>query len=238
MSSIAYFFPAVRANGSALAQDDPMTIWDKIYKNYQRGDPAWATLKEGLHPSFTEFIEQTDFEIKNALDIGCGDGRYLLFLRKKGFRITGLDSSPTAISMANKLLESSGQWIVADMFDYPYPTNTYDLVLSHAAIHHGLKVQVTSLLEQIHSLLVPKGKIFISVPSEDSKTNWATMAGHETLPDGTCIPLQGPEKGLPHSFFSKPEIDALLQGKYSHLTIKLDEHGRWIITGQRRAAGD
>ena len=212
-----------------------MTIWDNIYKNYQRGDPAWATLNEGLHPSFIEFMEQTDFGIKNALDIGCGDGRYLLFLVKRGFRITGLDSSPTAISMAKKALEPSGQLIVADMFDYPYPTNTYDLVISHAALHHGLKTQVISLLKKIHRLLVPKGKIFISVPSKDSKKDWPTMAGHETLPDGTCIPVQGPEKGLPHSFFSKPELDALFRGKYSHLIIRLDDHGRWIITGQKRA---
>lgn len=212
-----------------------MTVWDKIYKNYQRGGPAWATLNDGLHPSFIEFIEQTDFEIKNALDIGCGEGKYLLFLKERSFRITGLDSSPTAVSMAKQVVEQSGQLIVADMFDYPYQTNTYDLVISHAALHHGLKTQVTSLLERIYGLLVENGKIFISLPSDDSKMNWPTMAGHETLPDGTCIPVQGPEKGLPHSFFSEPEIDALFRSRYSNLTIKSDDHGRWIITGQKRA---
>jgi hypothetical protein len=61
------------------------------------------------------------------------------------------------------------------------------------------------------------------------------MVGHDTLPDGTCIPVQGPEKGLPHSFFSKTEIDALFRGQYSNLNINLDDHGRWIITGQKRA---
>jgi len=212
-----------------------MTVWEKIYKNYQKGGPAWATLKDGLHPSFVEFMEQTNFEIKNALDIGCGDGKYLLFLIKKGFKITGLDSSPTAISIAKKVLGQSGQFIVADMFDFPYQTNTYDLVISHAALHHGLKTRVTSFVEKIYGLLVGNGKIFISLPSDDSKIRWATMAGHETLPDGTCIPVQGPERGLPHSFFSSTEIDALFKGKYGNLNIKLDEHGRWIITGQKRA---
>jgi SAM-dependent methyltransferase len=212
-----------------------MTVWDGIYKNYQKGGPAWASLQDSLHPSFIEFMERTDFEIKNALDIGCGEGKYLLFLTKLGFRITGLDSSPTAISMAKEAVEQSGQFIVADMFDHLYLPNTYDLVISHAAIHHGLKTQVVSLVEKIYDLLVENGKIFISLPSDDSKKKWPTMAGHEILPDGTCIPIQGPEKGLPHSFFSKSEIDGMFSSKYSNLTIKLDERNRWIITGQKRA---
>jgi SAM-dependent methyltransferase len=212
-----------------------MTVWDKIYKNYQRGGSAWATLKDGLHPSFIGFMEQTDFEIKNVLDIGCGEGKYLLFLMKSGFRVTGLDSSPTAISMAKEVLEQPAQLIVADMFDYPYQTNTYDLVISHAALHHGLKAQVVSLMKRIQSLLVENGKIFLSVPGDDCIKNWATMVGHDTLPDGTCIPVQGPEKGLPHSFFSKTEIDALFRGKYRNLHIRLDDYGRWIITGQKWA---
>jgi len=212
-----------------------MTVWEKIYKNYQKGGPAWATLKDGLHSSFISFVEQTDFEIKNALDIGCGDGRYLLFLMEKGFKITGLDSSPTAISMAKKVLGQSGQFIVADMFDFCYQTNAYGLVISHASMHHGLKAKVISLLEKLDSLLIGSGRIFLSVPSDDCKKNWPSMLGHETLPDGTCIPVQGPEKGLPHSFFSRTEIDALFRGKYSNLIIRLDDHGRWIITGQKRA---
>jgi 2-polyprenyl-3-methyl-5-hydroxy-6-metoxy-1,4-benzoquinol methylase len=210
-----------------------MTIWDKIYKDYQSGGPAWATLKDNLHPSFIEFIEQTDFEIKNALDIGCGDGKYLLFLRQKGFSITGLDSSPTAISMAMKDTGQPGQFIVADMYDYSYQTNTYDLVISHAALHHSLKAKVVSLVEKIHSLLVVNGRIFLSLPSDDCKKNWAMMEGHETLPDGTCVPMQGPEKGLPHSFFSRQEIDTLFGPRYGNLAIKLDERGKWIITGRK-----
>ncbi|MGC1378732.1 MAG: class I SAM-dependent methyltransferase [Anaerolineales bacterium] len=212
-----------------------MTIWDKIYRDYQSGGPAWASLKEGLNPSFIEFIEQNDFAIKNALDIGCGDGRYLLFLMNKGFTITGLDSSSAAVSMATKDAEQSGQFIVADMYDYQYQTMTYDLVISHAALHHDLKAKVVSLVEKIHSLLVVNGRIFLSLPNDDCKTNWAMMDGHETLPDGTCIPMQGPEKGLPHSFFSRQEIDTLFRRKYGDLAIKLDDRGRWIITGQKRA---
>lgn len=33
------------------------------------------------------------------------------------------------------------------------------------------------------------------------------MSAHDELEDGTCIPLIGPEKGLPHSFFTEDEIN-------------------------------
>jgi len=154
--------------------------------------------------------------------------------KKKGFRITGLDSSPTAISMATKAAKNSGHFIVADMYDYPYPADTYDLVISHATLHHGLKARAVSLIEKLHDILLVNGNVFLSVPGEECKRNWAMMAGHETLPDGTCVPIQGPEKGLPHSFFSRHEIEELFTGKYVDLSIKLDDIGRWIITGQKK----
>jgi SAM-dependent methyltransferase len=211
-----------------------MTIWDAIYKNYQNGGPAWASIKEGLHPSFVEFMEQANFEIKNALDIGCGNGKYLLFLNKMGFRITGIDSSPTAISMSKEATKNSGHFIVADMYDYSYPANTFDLVISHAALHHGIKAKVVSLVKTIHGILLVNGRIFLSLPSEDCIQKWATMTGHETLTDGTCIPVQGPEKGLPHSFFSRQEIDEMFAGQYGDLSLQTDDSGRWIITGQKK----
>ena len=213
-----------------------MTIWDTIYKNYQSGGLAWASLKEGLHPAFIEFVEHANFEIKSALDIGCGDGKYLLFLQKAGFQVTGLDSSPTAISMAREAMKNSGHFIVADMFEYSYPPNAYDLVISHAAMHHGIKTKVVSLVAQIYNTLLAGGNIFLSLPGEDCKRTWPTMAGHETLADGTCIPVQGPEKGLPHSFFSIQEIKELLTDQYNNLSINIDDHGRLIITGQKKLA--
>lgn len=38
-----------------------------------------------------------------VLDIGCGPGRHALYLQKKGLDVTGLDNSPSALSLAKKL---------------------------------------------------------------------------------------------------------------------------------------
>ena len=56
-----------------------MTVWDKIYQDYKNGGEAYATLQQGLIPEFLEFIKAHDFKIKKVLDIGCGNGKYLVF---------------------------------------------------------------------------------------------------------------------------------------------------------------
>lgn len=210
-----------------------MTIWDSIYKNYQNGGPAWGTLTDDMHPDFLEFLKKTTFETKKALDIGCGNGKYLQFLNTIGFEVTGLDSSSTAIAMAKETLNGAGIFIVADMYDHMYESDTYDLVISYATLHHGTKSQVTSLLQKIHDSLAANGKVFLSLPTDDSMKNWTMMAEHETLPDGTRIPLIGPEKGLPHSAFSKNEVQDLFRSRYANLAISTDDRGRWIITGTK-----
>jgi SAM-dependent methyltransferase len=208
------------------------TVWDNIYREYLAGGPAWASLKDDIHGSFLSFIEKSAFTVKSVLDIGCGQGKYLKYLQGKGFKITGLDSSAAAIQMTEDLLNHQGEFILADMYKYRYSVSAYDLIISHATLHHGKKKDIIALLDKIYDSLIVRGKIFISIPSDDCQKSWIMMAEHETLDDGTCIPVTGPEKGLPHSFYAREEIDALFS-RYSSLEISIDERGRWIITGEK-----
>lgn len=130
------------------------TVWDKIYKDYLAGGPAWASLKDDIHPSFLSFIGSSTFPIKLALDIGCGQGKYLKYLQEKGFKTVGLDSSESAIMMTKDLLDNQGKFILADMFEYKYPLNTYGLIISHAALYHGEKKKVIALLNKIYDALM------------------------------------------------------------------------------------
>ena len=58
-----------------------MTIWEKIYRSYKKDGKAWGSLKDNLLPEFLESIKISNFKTKTALDIGCGDGRYLSYLK-------------------------------------------------------------------------------------------------------------------------------------------------------------
>jgi 2-polyprenyl-3-methyl-5-hydroxy-6-metoxy-1,4-benzoquinol methylase len=204
-----------------------MTIWDNIYKNYQKGGEAWATLSEEIHPLFKQFLSQSNFEFKQVLDIGCGTGKYLKILQAGGFKTDGIDSSETAVAMTKKTLGDESMILCANMFEFDIPKNKYDLVISISTIHHGTKEQVQNLINRIYEAIVENGRIFITVPDFESSKKWNTFKYHEEIAEGTFAPLSGPEKGLPHSFYTKEEIQKLFL-KFRELQLDLDSHGRWI----------
>src|SRR5690606_22089174 len=119
-----------------------MSNWDTIYQQFQQGGEAWATLSEGIDPRFIAFIQKTNFPLKHAFDIGCGTGKYLAYLQGQGFTVNGLDASPTAVKMTQQAVGSGANIMVGDMYDFTYPKNTYDLIVSISTIHHGRKSQV------------------------------------------------------------------------------------------------
>lgn len=118
------------------------TIWDNIYRNYQRGGRAWGTLGEEIMPQFVEFVEHANFPIESAFDIGVGTGSYLQYLSEKGFKIAGLDNSETAIAMAKERLGKDATIVLANAFDFEIPRGKYDFIFSVSTIHHGFKGRI------------------------------------------------------------------------------------------------
>jgi SAM-dependent methyltransferase len=209
-----------------------MTVWDGIYKNYQNGGEAWATLSEEILPQFLKFIAKNTFEKKNALDIGCGTGKYLVFLKSLGFKVSGIDSSETSVTISNNALGDNADILCVDMLSYDIPKDKFDLIFSISVIHHGLKKDVEKLILQIYDKLTDGGKVFITLPDIESNKKWNTFKDDKEIVPGTYAPQKGPEKGLSHSFFSEQEVQGLFS-RFSDLKMKLDEIGRWYITGTK-----
>jgi len=209
-----------------------MTTWDKIYKDYKKGGEAWATLSEEIHPLFIQFLDKSNFKQKYVFDIGCGTGKYLQFLQKLGFKTDGIDSSETSVEMTKELLGDNSSIQMADMFNYDIEKDKYDLIISVSTIHHGKKEYVQRLISKIQEALIKNGKIFITVPDFESTKKWNTFKDHEELSPGTFVPMNGPEKGLPHSFYTKEEVQKLFS-KFSNVKIELDEIGRWVVQAMK-----
>lgn len=214
-----------------------MTIWDKIYKDYQKGGPAWASLGGRVLLHFVKFVNQNKFTTKHALEIGCGTGKYLVMLKELGFKTAGIDSSETAVEMTRHNLGDNSDIKLADMFEYDIPQNQYDFIFSIFTIHHGYKNQVKKVIEKTHSALLPGGKILITLPDYENNKNWETFKNNQDLGNGTSAPMSGPETGLPHSFYIKPEIEELFK-EFVNVNVELEEegkivHGNWVITGEK-----
>jgi SAM-dependent methyltransferase len=210
-----------------------MTVWDKIYKNYQGGGEEYATLKKSLIPGFVDFIGSREFKIKRVLDLGCGNGKYLVFLKNLGFKTDGIDSSPTAVEMTKTALADDSDIRLLNMYEYEPIPEKYDLIISIAAIHHGLKLQVKSLIKRLYPALISGGRFFITLPDNGGNAHWTMIVEHEEVEPGTRVPLSGPEKGLPHSSFTAQEIREMLSDFKKIRMELLADQGRWIISAEK-----
>src|ERR1041384_5305233 len=80
-----------------------------------------------------------------VLDIGCGVGRHLLYLGERGFKVTGVDISPSSIQQSAALCAGRGinfDGHVSDMYNLPWPEDTFDGAFAIATINHHLRADI------------------------------------------------------------------------------------------------
>jgi cyclopropane fatty-acyl-phospholipid synthase-like methyltransferase len=90
----------------------------------------------GSHEELQEIIMSVAGPPGRALDLGCGDGRDAIFLAKKGFDVTAVDFSPTAIKIANENGQEAGvsvKFVQDDLTKLSHVTGTFDLVIDIGA---------------------------------------------------------------------------------------------------------
>jgi len=73
-------------------------------------------------------------DVKNALDVGCGDGFSTYYMRKYVPAIWGVDRSNRML--ARHPLKSDGNLCIADVIELPFADNSFDLVYGWEVLHH------------------------------------------------------------------------------------------------------
>ena len=99
-----------------------------------------ASLSSQLATQRTTDIIQLQLTGRSVLDIGCGDGFYIIrfFDRGSPRKITGIDASQEAIRIAS--INKQGrpiQFVVGDARRLPFPDNSFDLALIQSILHHS-----------------------------------------------------------------------------------------------------
>ena len=70
------------------------------------------------------------------MDIGCGTGKYLVYLKNLGFDIYGIDSSPTSVAMTKEHTNSTTNISCEDMYQTNIGKNKFGMIIAIQAIHH------------------------------------------------------------------------------------------------------
>ena len=103
------------------------------------------------------------------LEVGCGDGDFLVTAAADGWRVTGVDYSSAACEKARRRLKS-GEVLCGGLQSTPLPAEQFDLCVISDVI--GNIRSPLDFLREIHRVLKPGGTLFIATPSIDSWSAW------------------------------------------------------------------
>jgi ubiquinone/menaquinone biosynthesis C-methylase UbiE len=94
---------------------------------------SWAHSPDSI--AFERIVEQAIRTMldprpgETVLDIGCGEGKHLLFFRNMGLGTSGIDASPHMIRKASERLGGRSELRVGWAEDLPYDDNQFDLAV-------------------------------------------------------------------------------------------------------------
>lgn len=162
---------------------------------------------------FANLLEQNGLTGSRLLDVGCGNGRMLIYFAQHRYRVTGFDSSPSALRLSREWLSREklpGNVFLSDSrHTFPFPTSAFDVLVSTQVIHHAILKTVLFTIDEITRVVHSGGYILVTVPvlRETSGTkDWEEIERH------TFVPFSGTEKGLPHHLFTLDEFRACFPG--------------------------
>lgn len=97
------------------------------------------------------------------IDGGCGFGKWVIYLKKLGYDIIGIDNNEQAISKL-KDYDRSLHVELGDILHINYPNSSFDAYISMGVVEHFEDGPLPALREA-HRVLKPNGLIFVSVPT-------------------------------------------------------------------------
>jgi SAM-dependent methyltransferase len=127
--------------------------------------------------------DETDEQILEALrgpvlDVGCGPGRHLHALARRGVFALGVDLSPIAVELARG---RGGQAIVGSIFDDLPGAGTWRSALLLDG-NIGIGGEPERLLARLKTLLAPDGDVLVELEPPGTRTR-STLARIETADD-------------------------------------------------------
>lgn len=100
-----------------------------------------------------------------VLDIGCGNGEFLMRMKQRGFKVEGTEWSPQS---AARIPKDAGIPVhVGDLLSLDLRPGSYDLISIWHVLEHVR--QPDSTLRRVAELLKPGGTLIIAVPNADSR---------------------------------------------------------------------
>jgi len=110
-----------------------------------------------------------------VLDVGCGVGHCLFYLRSLGFSAEGVDLSKSQLEQAATMLPRDVLHCSAASDFLQAAIGKYDAITANDLLEHMTAPEALELLDQVYAALKPNGRVLVRVP------NAAALSASELL---------------------------------------------------------
>jgi SAM-dependent methyltransferase len=147
-----------------MASDENLdrAYWERRWTHALREHPDKIA---GRRASAHLLTETADLHPGRALDAGCGHGAEAWWLASRGWRVTAVDYSVTALDIARSRAKDIGadvaeciEWTEGDLTTWAPPPASYDLVIS---LYVHVQGSVGEMVRRLGSGVAPGGTLLL-----------------------------------------------------------------------------
>ena len=147
--------------------------WDYIYSHYTLDEIPWEL--ERPDSPLKRLVESGGLKKCKALDACSGAGTQSIYLAGKGFKVTGIEISPTAVEISRSRARKARvkcDFIKGDVLSFPFKTGEFDLIIDRGCFHHIPKDKRVDYLNGVCRVLKDGGKYYLKCFSYKNGKAW------------------------------------------------------------------
>ncbi|HWV86465.1 MAG TPA: methyltransferase domain-containing protein [Capillimicrobium sp.] len=161
---------------------DPAAWWEAFYRE---GRARWSG-----RPNASVVDETRDLAPGTALDLGCGQGGDAIWLARRGWTVTGVDISPSALEAAERNAAAAGlqgriAWERHDL-SASMPDGAFDLVAA-TYLHSPVEIDRDAILRAAADRVAPGGTLLIVGHAHSHQHPHVELPGPEAVVEGLAL---------------------------------------------------
>ncbi len=186
-------------------------FYDRDYYRGKKGGHKLGSVESfwgSAYHNLINFMRAASIKIfinpRNCLDVGCGMGYLVKWLRFFGIDAYGIDFSPYAKQLVERDIQRYIK--VADVTDIPYKDDSFDLVVSYNLLQHLERSKIKKAIKEtirvarkniFHKILTPESPLYVLFHRRDfsnisfffSKYWEKTLSSFDTVTLVTNLPI-------------------------------------------------
>ncbi|MEN6410270.1 MAG: methyltransferase domain-containing protein [Anaerolineaceae bacterium] len=185
----------------------------QLQKAALRGNPSYVW-REGQERRLNMILTAAGERTRGTVLVdGCGVGMYLHHLEASGGRVVGMDIE---LERANEARGVASQTLCGAGEHLPFPSNHFDLILSHEVLEHVQDDSAT--IREIVRTLRPGGRLVLFCPNrgypyETHGIYWCGKYHFGNIPLVNYLPRRWRDRLAPHvNVYTRRDLERLFAG--------------------------